>query len=211
MTAVPNLNWFIDQFGAEEKQAAAAASKNVFELCDEAIQGIPPGSSGVVYHPYLAGETGPFLDPTARASFFGISQSHTRKHLLRAVYEGVGYSIRHNFAKLQTLTTLRHDFDSVVVVGGGSRSNIWCQIIADIMEKKVVRCKEVESGCVGAAMAGGIAIKAFSSFNEAASKFVRLTDEYSPNRENARVYSRCFDVYSGLIGSYKPHWNELET
>ena len=208
MTAVPNLNWFIDQFGMEEKQAAARASKSVFALCDESIQSVPAGSEGLIYHPYLTGETGPFSAPTATASFFGISSSHTRKHFLRAVYEGVGYSIRHNFAKLQSIRDLNANLDSITIVGGGSRSEAWCQMISDIMEKKTVRPNETECGCAGAAMNAAVAVAAFRTFDDATAKFVHLKDEFLPNPEHARTYGRAFEAYSNLIESYKPHWRE---
>lgn len=208
MTAVPNLNWFIDQFCGEEKVAATHGSESVFSLCDELIQHVPPGSDGLVYHPYLTGETGPFADPSAKASFFGISQAHTRIHFLRALYEGVAYSIRHNFEKLESVHAPQSD--SLVVVGGGSRSQTWCQMIADITERKVVRPREPECGCVGAAMAGAVATGTFSSFTEAASKFVTLKEEYLPNPERRKAYEKGFKVYVSLIDAYRPLWHELQ-
>jgi len=209
MTAIPNLNWFIDQFCGEERVSAAHGSKSVFALCDELIQQVPPGSDGLIYHPYLTGETGPFAEPSAKASFFGMSLAHTRSHLLRAVYEGVAYSIRHNFEKLQSVHAPH--YDSLVVVGGGSRSKVWCQMIADITQTKVVKPGESECGCVGAAMAGAVATGAFSSFTEAASRFVVLKEKFLPNPELRKVYEKGFKVYTSLIDAYRPLWHELQT
>jgi L-xylulokinase len=210
MSATPNLNWFIDQFCEEEKRKAEGLSKSVHAFWDELVQNVPAGSGGVIYHPYLSGETGPFMKLNAKASFFGISNLHTKHHLLRSVYEGIGYSVRHNFSHLESnLKTAGVTFDRIVLVGGGARSNVWCQMLADIFNKTVCTTRGSEPGCIGAAMSAAVAVGSFGNHEDAASKFVRLKDTFEPEQATAAHYDKLFDVYKSLCASYDENWDRL--
>jgi len=107
---------------------------DIYAYLDEEIEKIQVGSEGLIYHPYISrsGERSPFLDSNARAQFFGISNRTTRFHFLRAVYEGVAYSVRDNIENSPKVET-------IFLTGGGARSRVWSRIIADVTGKEVYR------------------------------------------------------------------------
>jgi L-xylulokinase len=210
MSATPNLNWFINEFCGDEEPKANKCGTSVYAYCDKLVEKIAPGADGLIYHPYLTGETGPFMNLNARASFFGISNMHSKLHLLRAVYEGVGYSTRHNFSFLEScLTGTGIVVDKVVLVGGGSRSDVWCQMISDILRKTVLTTSSSELGCVGAAMSAAVAVGILRNYAEAADAFVHFKYSYEPNSQNAYRYGKLYAMYERLCSAYNDYWNSL--
>lgn len=128
-------------------------------------------------------------------------------HFLRSIYEGVGYSVRHNFEHLEEV--LHDAYDEIVLVGGGSHSKVWAQIIADILGKRVSVTRNSENGCTGAALSAAVATKRFASFEKAGESFVHIKTTFQPNNLNVARYNKLFRIYVDLIAKYQGAWNDL--
>ncbi len=152
---------------------------------------IPPGSNGVIYHPYLNGERAPYFDPHLRASFIGLSSFHDLRHMTRAVMEGVAYSLKDC---LDTAISVGLIADEVRLIGGGGKSPLWCQIVADVLGRPVIKLRNDDSS-LGAAMLAGVGTGAFKDLTDAAATCVVIEKTYSPIAENEKIYETMFTFY----------------
>jgi len=207
MTATPNLDWFLKELGTglrlEPRGVGREAGKDTYECLEQIVHSVPAGSDGVIFHPYLfpGGERGPFVKPTARASFTGLSLNHTAKHLLRAVYEGVA---------LATLDCYRHmpiDPKSVLLSGGGANSAAWCQIVADCLGKPVTVPEGSQFGAKGAALNVGIVVGAYKDAQDGVAQSVRIARLYEPNLKNTRLYHELYKVYKATAERQMDLWD----
>ena len=154
-----------------------------------------PGAEGLVFLPYLNGERTPHPDPNARGVFFGLSMRHTRGDMVRAVMEGVAYSLR------DTIEILREygvPIREVRAAGGGAVSPLWRQIQADIFNARVVTTNVLEAPATGAAMMAAVGAGAFANLKEAADAIVRVETVTEPNPENVPLYDDFYETYRGL-------------
>ena len=197
-----NLDWFIAEFCALE-QARSASPAELFDLLDEIVSEVAPGAHGVLYHPYLSavGIMAPFFEPGARAQFIGLTREHTRADLLRAVYEGVALAIRDCFTSMGT------PVDEIRLSGGGARSRIWGQIIADTIGATVVIPEGSEFGTKGAALLAGVGIGWFDSII-AAAEAVQIERVYQPNVKLKPLYDENYALYCTLRDAMRPVWRQ---
>jgi xylulokinase len=144
----------------------------------ELAAGAPPGAGGVLFLPYLEGERAPLWDPHARGVFFGLGIAHGRAELARAVFEGVGHSVRHVLETIEHATGARPT--ELRVCGGGAREPFWNQLKADLTGLTVRTTAQPETSALGAAMLAGVAGGVFASMDQAAS-MVRLGAAYEPH------------------------------
>lgn len=169
--------------------------KNYDEMTDLAGQSMP-GSSGLFFLPYLSGERTPWNDPNARGIYFGLSLKHNRADIIRAAMEGIVYAQK---SSLEIFRKMGLRFDRVIASGGGANSKVFRQIIADQFGCEVVTNLVKEQGCMGAAMIAGVAVGAFSDYEEACGQIVRFGDEITePNAENQKLYAEKFQVFEKL-------------
>jgi erythritol kinase (D-erythritol 1-phosphate-forming) len=191
MTATPNVEWFLKELGSGICLEARAAGTDLYEHLEKLVDSISAGSDGVIFHPYLfpGGERGPFVKPTARASFSGLNLNHTGKHLLRAVYEGVA------FATLDCYRNMPIDPKAVFLSGGGAKSPVWCQILADCLGKPVSVPEGSQFGAKGAAINVGIAVGIYKDARDGVARSVRTDRLYQPDSSNTRLYHQLYEVY----------------
>src|SRR5262249_47170067 len=153
---------------------------------------IPAGAAGLLFLPYLQGERAPHLDPQARGAWIGLTAAHHRGHLVRAVLEGVAYSLKDCFALLSEqgvpLTQLR-------VTGGGARSALWRQICADVLEQPVATLAADEGPAFGAALIAGTAVGLYPSLTEACQRTVHIGEEVTPDMRRAEIYQGQYALY----------------
>ncbi len=202
--AAGNLDWAEREFCASERQEAQERGVSVYQIINEEIKDIPVGSGGVVYLPLLQGERAPFVKPEARGVFFGLGDWHTRAHLLHAVFEGVALSTRHNIEAM----VKKNRMDTIYVSGGGSKSPIWCQIIANCTGSKVRVPEGADSGSRGAAINAGVAAGVFKDHGEAVHRMININREYEPLQENLERYDQLYQIYLHLIQAIWPVWEE---
>jgi len=203
MTATPNLDWFLKELGNGIGWEASAAGIDIYAHLERIVDSVPAGAEGVIFHPYLfpGGERGPFVKPTARASFTGLNLNHSAKHLLRAVYEGVAFA---------TLDCYRHmpiDPEIVFLSGGGANSPVWCQIVADCLGKPVSVPEGSQFGAKGAAINVGIAVGIYKDAQDGVQKSVRTARLYKPNSSNTGLYHQLYDVYSQTAERQMDLWD----
>ena len=191
MTATPNLEWFLRELGTGLTLEAREAASGVYERLDKVVASVPAGCDGVVFHPYLfpGGERGPFVKPTARASFTGLNLNHTGKHLLRAVYEGVAFST------LDCYRNMPIDPGIVFLSGGGANSPVWCQILADCLGKPVSVREGSQFGAKGAALNVGIALGLYKDPQDSVRQSVRTARRYDPDPSATKLYQQLYEIY----------------
>ena len=191
MTATPNLEWFLKELGSGFSLEARAAGADLYEYVEKLVDSVPAGSDGVIFHPYLfpGGERGPFVKPSARASFSGLNLNHTGKHLLRAVYEGVA------FATLDCYRNMPIEPRMVFLSGGGAKSPVWCQIIADCLGKSVSVPEGSQFGAKGAAINVGIAVGTYKNAQDGVAQSVRTARLYQPDLSKTRLYHQLYEIY----------------
>ncbi len=202
----PNLDWFLREYGSSFRDEAAAQTEgNLYEYLDKAVQSVPAGSRGVIYHGYLApgGERAPFIQPDARGSFSGINNVHTRFDMLRAVYEGVCYGIR------DCLDAIPIEVKVVRMAGGGANSPVWAQMFADVLGRTIIVPSGTEFGAKGAAIVAGIGSGEFESYHQAVQETVHMVREYTPDPEKTKVYDKFFPVYKKIRMAMFDIWPEL--
>jgi sugar (pentulose or hexulose) kinase len=204
----PNLDWFLREFGEPFRLEAFAQPGEVglFDFLDAGIKATPVGSAGLIFHGYLApgGERAPFIKPSARGMFNGITGSHTRWHLLRAVYEGVAYGIR------DCLDSIPTQVDTVRMAGGGANSAVWAQIFADVLGRRIIIPAGTEFGAKGAAIVGGVGLGVFDSYEAGVDATVNIVREYEPDRAKTDIYDDFFGIYRDLRISTLSSWDKLQ-
>ena len=178
-----SLRWFRDTFGGN------------FEEFSEAAEEIPVGADGLVFHPYLMGELTPYANPMLRGSFFGVSAGHTKAHFARAVMEGVAMSL------LDCKTYLEEKGVQIgkraYVIGGGAKSKVWRQIVADALGLTLIQTEHNDSS-FGSAMCAGIYAGFFKDFDDANAICQKAVGETKPIAKNTEKYAKIFEKYKKI-------------
>jgi xylulokinase len=187
-SAASAVRWFRDTFFAEERRSDGA---NLYEVMDAEAGRIPPGAEGLVFHPYLLGERAPLWDASARASFLGITMRHTRAHFVRAVMEGVAFSLRDCRS---LFSGLGMEMIEARMIGGGSKSRLWPQIVADVLDLEL-SCPRPADAAFGAAMLAGIGVGIFENPQDAVRTCLRPAEVIVPRDEAHRRYDDLYRVY----------------
>jgi xylulokinase len=162
-----------------------------YETLDNLAAGAPLGSGGLIFHPYLDGEFAPSWDPYLRASFTGVSLGHQRRHFTRSVMEGVGFAIRH---ALESVVSKGLEVHEIRLIGGGSSSRIWPQIMANILRREVLVPDGVDAA-YGAGLMAGVAAGFFGSTPDDLNRIIRVRDQITPHAEHMALYDELFAIY----------------
>jgi xylulokinase len=189
LSAAGSLRWLRGAVGGTYEELTAEAER------------WPPGTDGLTFLPYLAGERTPHADPDARGAFAGLHVGHDRGALARAVLEGVAYGLRDSLELLQKLGV---EPESGRVSGGGARSDLWLRIVASVLRLPLERTAVEEGSAYGAALLGGVAAGAFTDVHEAVTQCVRVHDTIEPDRPWADVYDRGYRRYRALYPALRP-------
>ena len=197
LSAAGSLRWFRD---------TVAPEKSFDDLLAPAQQ-IAPGSDGLLYLPYLTGERTPHPDPLARGAFAGLTIRHGLPHMTRAVLEGVAYGLRDSFEliKQSGLEEIRQ----VRVSGGGARSQLWRQILADVFDAELVTVNSTEGAAYGAALLAGVGTGIWSSVDEACAATIKITGSTAPDMERVKVYERGYALYRQLYPALRELSHQL--
>jgi xylulokinase len=185
-----SLRWFRDRFGAGDDDGRDPYER----LCDEASS-VAPGAEGVFWAPYLMGERTPHCDPNARAALLGLSASHTRAHVIRAILEGVAFSLKDTFTIFREI---KLPVECIRVGGGGARSALWRQIQADIYGHEVEVVEAEEGAAYGAAILAGVGAKAWSSVDEACEAVVKIARRVSAQPSVVALMERNYRSYRNI-------------
>jgi len=212
LSAAGSLKWYYDSFGTSKNIENIYSDLSGYKLLDKQAENVSPGSEGLIFLPYLSGErylTGVnshYGDPHARGVFFGLSYIHTQDHFVRSIMEGVAFS---QLDCLSILKTQNISSEKVVLFGGGAKSNIWRQIIADVFNTKIVTLNIKEGPAYGAALIAGVGVGIYSSMEDAVAKIIREVNEISPLEKNVKKYKKLYKIYKSLYSDLKVHFKEL--
>lgn len=201
------LKWFNQELGYYEQQAGKKDYKNSFEVMSDEASMIKPGSDGLIFLPYMAGERSPIWNSKARGVFFGLSYDKTRAHLIRAMMEGVGFSLQHN---LKTAEEVDAHVKELISVGGASNSRVWTQIKADITGKTIHVPFSDHATTLGAALLAGIGTGIYQSFKDAVQKTVHIQRTHIPSLNNHHKYEKFFKLYKELYQNLKDSYEILD-
>jgi len=194
-----SLRWFRDVFGIASGGPASTASGSTtgdpYEFLSEEAGAAPPGAEGLLWAPYLMGERTPHLDPNARGALVGIVPSHRRAHILRAILEGVAFSLKDSFSIFDEMkvpvTTIR-------LGGGGARSALWRQIQADVYAHEVELVEAEEGAAYGAAILAAVGARHFASVDEACDAVIRVASRVAPNPVSSALLQKNYATFRGL-------------
>lgn len=184
--------------------------ETTYDDINKDISEIPIGSEKLLYLPYLMGERTPHLDPYARGVFFGLSNKHNKGNMMRAIMEGVSYSLNDCFNILRELNL---DVDDMMMTGGGAKSPIWQQMLSDIYNCSVSTIKSDEGAALGAAILAGVGSGVFDSIEETCEKYILRDKTVSPINENNEEYMKYYSLYKDLYTNLKESFlnlNEIE-
>jgi xylulokinase len=190
-----SLRWFRDQFGAR----VGDQLESYKNLMDEAAKA-PAGCDGLLWAPYLMGERTPHLDPTARGALVGLTASHTRAHVIRAILEGVAFSLRDTFTIFREIKV---PVKTIRLGGGGARSPLWRQIQADIYGQPVETMEAEEGAAYGAAILAGVGATAWPSVDAACQAVVRVAATINPNSEDSLLMEKAYGMYRRIYPALK--------
>jgi xylulokinase len=191
LSAAGSLRWYRDTL---------APGVDFDALLAPAAQ-VPPGSEGLLFLPYLTGERTPHPDPLARGAFVGLTVRHTRPHLTRAVLEGVALGLRDSFELIKSAGLT--EITQVRVSGGGARSLLWRQILADVLGVALVTVNTTEGAAYGAALLAGVGAGVWSDVDTACGATVKQTGATTPQREVVAGYEGLYGIYRRLYPDLK--------
>jgi sugar (pentulose or hexulose) kinase len=204
MTGTPNLDWYIDNLGPAHHGKDDDDRADIFKRLEAAVGKAPVGAGGVLFHPYLFGERAPFVNSLARAAFFGIQATTTNDHLLRAIYEGIAFSARDCYQKVP------QPLSEITLVGGGARSRVWCQTLADVLGCKMIVPRGSQFGALGAAITGAVGIGLFQNLTEGVDKCLQIEHTFEPIAQHQRRYDDLYRLYAHLIELLQDYWKESQ-
>jgi xylulokinase len=189
-----SLRWFRDRFGplSTATPAAMNGGRDPYDLLAEEAATAPPGADGVFWTPYLMGERTPHCDPNARAALVGLSATHTRAHVIRAILEGVAFSLRDSFTIFREMSL---SVERIRLGGGGARSTLWRQTQADVYGQAVEVVQTEEGAAYGAAILAGTGVRNWHSVDEACDAVVRVANVVQPDPKNSATLDEAYRTF----------------
>lgn len=197
LSAAGSLQWYRD---------CLASDRSFEELVNEASS-VPAGSEGLIFLPYLCGERTPHPDPLARGAWIGLTTRHGRAHLTRAVLEGVAFGLKDMFELMKSAGL--GPIEQVRVSGGGAKSPLWRQILADVLEAELVTANTTEGAAYGAALLAGVGAGFWPDVDTACARTIVINDRISPVAENIDRYRALYQQYKTLYPTLKPVFHAL--
>ena len=195
-----SYNWALDRFYADEKQALG---DGIFPFVDSQLKDIPARSEGVFATPWFFGERPPLFGRDARGNFLGLGATHDRRHMTRAVMEGVCYQLRMG-AEYSANTMGRHLPAKVRAIGGGSRSALWMQMLADVLNVTIeVPAETRHAGAVGTAYCALVGLGLCDNIEDAARR-VKIASTYTPDPEAVTAYNKGYRVFEKIYKTLEP-------
>ncbi len=201
-----SLKWFRDTLGSNYMENAIKLNVDPYDLINKDVEKVPVGSNRLLYLPYLMGERTPHLNPDCRGVFFGLSAIHTQADMLRAVMEGVSYSLTDCHDILQEMGV---SVTEMMVCGGGGRSRIWRQMLADMYNCDVKTITSQEGPALGAAILAGVGAGIFADVPSACDAFIQTNTTCSPQPEAQAYYKRGHRLYKKLYSQLVDCYAEL--
>lgn len=190
------INWFQQTLCAELSKGGA----DTFKTLNQEASAVTPGSEGLFFLPYLAGERTPHADPDARGCFIGLTLKHSRGHMVRSVMEGVAYAMRDSLSIIQEMGI---PVRQIRASGGGSKSPLWRQIQADAFGQKAVSINAEQGPAYGVALLAAVGAGAFKNVEEACAATIRVVDETPVSKVGKKAYDAGFPLYQKLYQSLK--------
>lgn len=201
-SAAESLRWYRDTFCQQEWQSEQRGGSSTYRTLDREAEQVPAGAEGLFFHPYLMGERSPYWDPRLRGSFVGATAHHSRGHFNRAVLEGVAYSIKDNFCLIEDKV------EEIRIVGGGGKSPLWRSIMANVLNRPILKFQNDDSS-YGSALLAGVGAGVFASHEEAVSKGLHLQERVEPDPALAEVYQKQFQLYRRIHDVLAPLYADM--
>ena len=197
LSAAGSLQWYRDTLAPDV----------TFEDLMAEAAGAPAGSEGLIFLPYLSGERTPHPDPLARGAWIGLTLRHTRGHLTRSVLEGVAFGIKDCFELIRGAGL--GEIEQVRVSGGGAKSALWRQILADVLDAELVTVNTTEGAAYGAAILAGVGYGAWPDVETGCSELIKIVEGVSPDKKRATLYGRMHLQYKELYPALRATFNGL--
>jgi erythritol kinase (D-erythritol 1-phosphate-forming) len=196
------LDWILSAFGQEEFGADTLQSEETFERIEREAREVPPLSGGLLVHPYFntSGMSAPRHEPAARGSIFGLDLETRPMSLVRAVMEGVAFSMVECYAALDAPVA------EIRITGGGARSRLWRDICASAMDRELLVPEVEESGALGVAMLAATAAGLYPDLGTASKDMVRIVDQVAPDPELTECYRAAYALFCDLGRDLTPLW-----
>lgn len=189
------LRWIRDELASSEVETAKRLGIDPYEVLTKIAERVRPGSDGLLFHPYLSGERAPLWNPDVRGSFFGLTMSHKKEHMIRAALEGIIYNLYTVFLALTEC--MDGPVTRIQATGGFARSDVWRQMMSDIFDSEVIIPESYESSCLGACILGLYATGKINSF-EVVSEMVGSTYKHTPNQEATKEYRHLLPIFINI-------------
>lgn len=199
-----SFRWFRDVLAKCEDRIERDKEISVYNILDKNAAEISVGSEGLFFHPYLLGELTPYNDPQLKGSFTGVNMKHTNAHFTRAVLEGVAYSLKDS---MKVLNNAGLRINEAFIIGGGAKSPLWRQIIADVLGIKILK-PLIDDSSFGSALLAGVGIGVYSSFKEAIEKCAKIETTVIPNKTHYKKYNKYFSLYKEIHDQLMPVYHK---
>ncbi|MFD0050742.1 gluconokinase [Actinomycetes bacterium NPDC127524] len=199
------FRWVKEQIGSAEVETAKRLGMDAYEVLTSIAAKVSPGSEGLLFHPYLAGERAPLWDANARGSFFGLGLHHKKEHLIRAVLEGVIFNL---YSVLLALKELIGEPVKIQATGGFAKSELWRQMMADIFNHEVFVPESVESSCLGAVILGLYSLGEIDSL-DAVADMVGADHYHKPVPENVKIYEELVPIFIRMSRLLKEEYKAI--
>jgi sugar (pentulose or hexulose) kinase len=201
------VNWFLERIAVLDAPSLGLGLRDV-DVLETAAARLGPGAEGLLLVPYMASAQTPYWDPAARGVLFGLAGHHGRQHIFRAIMEGIAFEQRLAFEGMEP--QLDQPIELLLTTGGGSRSALWRQIVADVTGKTVVACREAETTSLGAGMQAAAAAGWYGSVREAAEAMSGVGARHTPDASAAARYDELFAVYRDIYPRTAPLHEALQ-
>ncbi len=201
-----SLKWFRDNLCWSEMETALNMGVDPYYLTDKAAMEVPIGANRLIYLPYLNGERTPHLDPNCRGAFIGLSTMHKKRDMIRAVMEGVSYSLRDC---IEVMREMEINVTDMMACGGGGSSPLWRQMLADLYACPVKTTQNKEGPALGVALLAAVGAGIYSSVPEACKAVIIPDKVQNPIEDNITQYEKVYKIYKNLYSSLKLSFDEL--
>ena len=200
-----SYRWFRDTLGDFEKEREAHGAGDAYELINALAEKVPVGSEKLFFHPYLLGEMTPYNNDKLRASYTGVGMYHTKGHFARATMEGISYSMKDSLDEIRRNCV---SVDQFRIIGGGAKSQLWSQILCDVLGEPLWRTQNNDAS-LGSAMLAGTACGFFKDYAESVERCVKVSGYIEPIAENVKIYQEGFSFYRDIQRALAPIYERM--